>query len=236
MVEVKNVLFLDIETVALTQNFKSLDPALQTLWKKKCEFIRHPEGLTPDEIYEQRAGIYSEFGKIICIGVGKIFEEGGSLKLKTKAFAGDNENSVLEEFKAMLVKTDQEKLMLCAHNGKEFDFPYICRRMLINGISLPRCLDLSGKKPWEIKHLDTLEMWKFGDYKNYTSLDLLATIFQIPSSKEDINGSQVNQVYYEEKNLEKIKDYCLRDVVVLTQLFLKMNGMETLHHDNITQA
>lgn len=225
--ELRDILFLDIETVATTDNFQNLNERLKTQWARKATYLRREETQTDEALFNQRAGIYAEFGKIICIGVGKFFDqESGELGLKTKAYYGDDEKALLLEFKSMLEKLDSSSLRLCAHNGKEFDFPYLCRRMLINGISLPGVLNISGKKSWEIPHLDTMEMWKFGDYKNYTSLDLLATIFNIPSSKGDIDGSQVNEVYYREKNLIKIKDYCVRDVVVLSQLFLKIRGIQ----------
>ena len=151
--------------------------------------------------------------------------ESGALGLKTKAYFGDDEAALLCEFKTMIEKMDPVTLKLCAHNGKEFDYPYLCRRLLVNGIPLPPALNIMGKKSWEVQHLDTLDMWKFGDYKHYTSLDLLASIFNISSSKEGIDGSQVNAVYYLEKNLTKIKEYCVRDVVVLAQLFLKLKSI-----------
>lgn len=224
--EIRDILFLDIETVAITENYKTLDERFKVQWSRKANFLRRDDGQTDEDLYNLRAGIYSEFGKIICIGVGKLFEtEGGEVGLKTKAYFGDDEKALLQEFKCMVEKLDVTTWKLCAHNGREFDFPYLCRRMLINGISLPSILNLSGKKAWEIPHLDTMEMWKFGDYKHYTSLDLLATVFNIPSSKDDIDGSRVNEVYYRDKDITKIKEYCLRDVIVLSQLFLKMKGI-----------
>jgi 3'-5' exonuclease len=221
--ELRDILFVDIETVAHTHDYDALSERLKTQWSRKAGFFRREEGQTDEELYHERAGIYAEFGKIICIAVGKYVEnESGDLVLRTKAFYGDDEQSILHEFGTMLDKMDPRSLRLCAHNGKEFDFPYLCRRMLINCIPLPAALNLSGKKSWEILHLDTMEMWKFGDYKHYTSLDLLAAIFNVPSSKSDMEGSRVNYVYHVEKNLEKIKDYCVRDVVVLAQLLLKL--------------
>jgi DNA polymerase elongation subunit (family B) len=223
LAELRDILFVDIETVAHTHHFDSLNERLKTQWSRKAGFLRREEGQTDENLYHERAGIYAEFGKIICVVVGKYIEnENGDLVLKTKAFYGDDEKSLLQSFGAMLDKMDPRSLRLCAHNGKEFDFPYLCRRMLVNCIPLPAALNISGKKSWEILHLDTMEMWKFGDYKHYTSLDLLAAIFDIPSSKSDMEGSRVNHVYHVEKNLEKIKDYCIRDVVVLGQLFLKL--------------
>jgi 3'-5' exonuclease len=233
----KDILFLDIETVACTNDYASLDERLKVQWSRKGAFLKREEGVTDEELFHQRAGIYAEFGKIICIAVGKLFEnDSKEPALRIKAYTGHDEKSVLLEFKSMLEKLDPQTTKLCAHNGKEFDFPYLCRRMLVNEIPLPSVLNLSGRKPWETPHLDTLDMWKFGDYKHYTSLDLLAAIFNIPSSKNGIDGSQVNHVYYKEKNLEKIKTYCMRDVIVLTQLFLKMKGLRIINEENITTA
>ncbi len=223
--ELRDILFLDIETVAHTHDYPSLDERLKGQWARKAAFLKRDRDLTDEDIYHERAGIYAEFGKVVCIAVGKYFDhEGGNLGLKTKVYAGHDEKAILAEFKTMLEKLDSSTLRFCAHNGKEFDYPYLCRRMLINGISLPAALNLSGKKAWEVQHLDTMELWKFGDYKNFTSLDLLATVFDIPSSKGKIDGSQVNHVYHRENNLEKISEYCRGDVVVLAQLFLKLKG------------
>ena len=225
--ELRDILFLDIETVANTKRFSELDERLKTQWSRKASFLKREENQTDEDLYNERAGIYAEFGKIVCIAVGKFVDnEAGEIVLKTKVYAGHSEKFVLTEFKSMVERLDPLTLKLCAHNGKEFDFPYLCRRMLINQIPLPPALNLSAKKSWEVQHLDTLEMWKFGDYKHYTSLDLLAAIFDIPSSKGDMDGSRVNNVYHEENDLEKIKDYCLRDVVVLAQLFMKLKCVQ----------
>lgn len=224
--ELRDILFLDIETVASTKDYHSLDERIKTQWARKAAYFKREQDLSEDEIYHERAGIYAEFGKIVVIGVAKFIEtESGELGLKTKAYYGDNETTLLCEFKNMIEKLDPVNMKLCAHNGKEFDYPYLCRRLLINGIALPAALNIMGKKSWEVQHLDTLDMWKFGDYKHYTSLDLLAAIFNIPTSKDGIDGSQVNRVYYQENNLTRIKDYCIRDVVVLAQLFLKLKSI-----------
>ena len=223
LAELRDILFLDIETAACTNDFNSVDERLKAQWSRKANYFRRDPLQSDEDLYHERAGIYAEFGKVICICVGKFVEnESGQIVLKTRAYFGHDEKILLQEFKTMIEKMNQSSLKLCAHNGKEFDFPYLCRRMLINEISLPAVLSISGKKPWETQHLDTLELWKFGDYKHYTSLDLLATIFNIPSSKSDIDGSQVNYVYHVEKDLERIKEYCLRDVAVLAQLYLKL--------------
>jgi hypothetical protein len=221
--EIRDILFLDIETVANYGDYSLLDERLKTQWARKASYLRRDDVASDEDIYHQRAGIYAEFGRVICIAVAKFAEnENGDLILRTKAYWGDDEKLLLNDFKTMIEKLDPNSTRLCAHNGKEFDFPYLCRRMLVNCIPLPGLLNLAGKKSWEVNHLDTMELWKFGDYKHYTSLDLLATIFNIPTSKSGIDGSQVNAVYHKEKGLERIKEYCVRDVVVLAQLFLKM--------------
>ena len=217
-----NILFLDIETASSTESFAELDPRLQPEWIRKERLIRRESVLEPGELFFERAGIHAEFGKVICVGVGyfQVKKKETKLNFRSKIFAQEEEKETLLELKALLEK---KKWILCAHNGKEFDFPYLCRRMLIQGIALPEPLQLAGKKPWEIRHLDTMELWRFGDYKYYTRLELLAAAFGIPSSKEGIDGSEVNPTYYQEKNIEKIKNYCLRDVEVTARIYLAMN-------------
>ena len=217
-----NILFLDIETASSTESFAELDPRLQPEWIRKERLIRRESVLEPGELFFERAGIHAEFGKVICVGVGyfQVKKKEKKLNFRSKIFAQEEEKETLLELKALLEK---KKWILCAHNGKEFDFPYLCRRMLIQGIALPEPLQLAGKKPWEIRHLDTKELWRFGDYKYYTRLELLAAAFGIPSSKEGIDGSEVNPTYYQEKNIEKIKNYCLRDVEVTARIYLAMN-------------
>ena len=235
--QLKDLLILDIETVSLKPGFSQLPDHLQKHWERKAGFIRNEGELPVDELFFERAGIYAEFGKVIVISVGFYNElESGEIELRVKSYADDDEKNLLTTFKSFLdSKFDQQILRLCAHNGKEFDFPYLSRRMLINGIKLPTALDLSGKKPWEINHLDTLEMWKFGDRKSFTSLDLLTTIFDIPSSKTDIDGSKVNQIYYQEENgLDRIKEYCSGDVIATAQLYLRLNSLPAIKQENIT--
>lgn len=235
--ELRDVLFIDIETVAMTNDYNSIDERMKYQWSRKASYLKRDRDLTDEELFHERAGIYAEFGKVICIAVGKFHtNEAGEIMLRTKVYANDDEHTLLSEFKSMLDKMDSATLRLCAHNGKEFDFPYLCRRYLVQGIALPPVLNISGKKTWEILHLDTMEMWKFGDYKHFTSLDLLAAIFNIPSSKSDMDGSQVNEVYYKGNNLEKIANYCLGDVVVLAQLFLKLKGYSLIPDHLIVTA
>ena len=183
---------------------------------------------TPASVYG-RAGIYAEFGKIVCISVGFINERGTGRELRVKSFAGEDEKALLTDFAKLLNSHfDLPDNLLCGHNGKEFDFPYIARRMIINGISIPKILDLTGKKPWEVAHLDTMQMWKFGDYKNFTSLKLLAHVFGIPSPKDDIDGSQVGAVYWEENDIDRIVTYCEKDVVTLVQVYLALSQQPML--------
>ena len=234
--EFKDILFLDIETVAMTGEHNQLSERFKTQWARKASFLKRQESQNDEDLFHERAGIYAEFGKIIVIAIGKYVDNGnGTSGLKTKYFANDDEKTLLLEFKAMLDKADPNT-KLCAHNGKEFDFPFLSRRMLVNGIILPSLLNLSGKKSWEVPHLDTMEMWKFGDYKHYTSLDLLLALFNIPSSKGLMDGSKVNEVYYHEKNLKKIAEYCVNDVVAIAQLFLRMKGLPLIDEKNIVQS
>jgi hypothetical protein len=230
-----NILFLDIETVAQSEAYEQLSESWRELWDHKARsLIRNPEQDTPESIYD-RAGIYAEFGKIICISCGCIQGQGEDKKLVIKSFFDDDEHKLLSQFAAMLQKwSGSPDKFLCAHNGKEFDYPYLCRRMIINGIEIPEALKIAGRKPWEVRHLDTLEMWKFGDYKSYTSLKLLAQALGIPSPKDDIDGSMVYSVYYKEKNLERIATYCQKDVVTLAQILLRMHCQPLIKPENVT--
>lgn len=231
-VKLENILFLDIETVPEVGTFAELSEEKQELYALKTEYQRKDE-ITAEAFYE-RAGIWAEFGKIICISVGYFVNIDSIRNFRVKSFSG-NETEILEEFKKLLENHfEKPNHLLCAHNGKEFDFPYIARRMIINNISLPDKLNLFGKKPWEVSHLDTMELWKFGDYKHYTSLKLLANILDIPSPKQDIDGSQVATVYYIENDLDRIIKYCERDTIAVAQLLLRFSNLEILQDGEIT--
>lgn len=227
--DLSNLMVLDIETVPQYSTYTDVPDNLKILWDKKTLYNRKEE--TAENFYKS-AGIWAEFGKIICISVG-IFTGGKNTGLRIKSFAGDDEREVLISFSKML-KGQPNTLVLCAHNGKEFDFPYLCRRMLIHGLMLPSQLEIAGKKPWEINHLDTMELWKFGDYKSYTSLNLLTTIFNIPTPKDDIDGSMVGDVYWKDNQLERICIYCQKDVVATAQLLRRYRGEELIEEENIT--
>ncbi len=230
----EHILFLDIETVPQHQHFTDLDENGQHLWEQKTQYQRKDE-FTAEEFYG-RAGIWAEFGKIICISVGYFTHKGDIRSFRVTSFYG-SENKILIEFKQLLQDHfNHAKHLLCAHNGKEFDFPYIARRMVINGINLPYKLDLFGKKPWEVPHLDTMELWKFGDYKHYTSLKLLSHILGIPSPKEDMDGSMVKDVFYKENDIDRIIAYCELDVVTTAQVFLRMRNQELLTDDEIKKV
>lgn len=229
--KLENILFLDIETVPEAEFFSELDEVAQELWDVKSRYQRKDD-FTAEEFYD-RAGIWAEFGKIICISVGYFHFTGDIRSFRVTTFHGE-EVKLLKEFKNLVISHfSQTRHLLCAHNGKEFDFPYIARRMIIHGVELPYKLNLFGKKPWEVPHLDTLELWKFGDYKNYTSLKLLTKVLGIPSPKEDIDGSEVYATYYKEKDLDRIIQYCERDTVAVAQIILKFMGDELLNEDDI---
>lgn len=227
---IDRILFLDIETVPEVPEFNLLAENRKELWAKKVE-KQLGEDETAEDFYEKRAGILAEFGKIICISVGLVVNDN---KIRLNSFYGDDENKILNDFSEMLGRryfTEKGGAILCAHNGKEFDFPYIARRMLIQGVELPAALDIQGKKPWEIQHLDTMELWKFGDYKHYTSLNLLAAVFGIPTPKDDIDGSQVAEVYYRDGDLERIKTYCEKDVLTVAHIFRKFRNEPLLEKE-----
>ena len=231
-IKVEDVMFLDIETVPESPSFGNLESSKQNLWEKKSRQFRTPDQ-TAEDVYE-RAGIYSEFGKIICISVG-IIREKNPMNFRLKSFFGKDEKLLLTEFSEMLSKFSKshKEALLCAHNGKEFDFPYIARRMIINGLIIPEILDNAGKKPWEIKLLDTMDLWKFGDYKNYTSLDLLTTILGIPTPKDDIDGSMVAGIYYNEDDIQRIVKYCEKDVLAIARVLSRFMNLPGIEEDNI---
>ena len=235
-VQVEKILFLDIETVPQTYSYQDLDEKTRELFNAKTRFSQSDEK-SFETLYNERGGILAEFGKIVCISVGMVRENNLNKTIRLKSFAHDDEETLLNQFKRLLDEHyNSPSHILCGHNAKEFDIPYICRRMLINGIGLPAILDIAGKKPWEINHLDTLELWKFGDYKAFTSLALLCHVFQIPTPKDDISGADVARVYYEESDLPRIRHYCEKDVVALIQLFLKMKGDTLVADENISSA
>jgi len=236
-IKLRDILFLDIETVPVKENYDELSDILKKHWNKKALNIKNEKELPPEELFFEKAAIYSEFAKIICIGVGFVNElPGGDREMRLKTFYGHDEKKILEEFRELLINryNDKEKeKYLCAHNGKEFDFPFIARRMIVNGIEIPPILDVQGKKPWETTFLDTMEMWKFGDYKSFVSLELLAELLGVPTPKDDIDGSQVAKVYYKENDLERIVTYCQKDVATTINIFLRYRREDIIPNDKI---
>ena len=230
----ENVLFLDIETVPQVYSYNDVDEKAKELFNSKVRFKLNDTN-TFEDLYNERGGIFAEFGKIVCISVGFVRENNMERSIRLKSYYHEDEKTLLKQFKALLESHyNSSAHVLCGHNAKEFDFPYICRRMLINGIELPNTLNISGKKPWEINHLDTMELWKFGDFKAYTSLALLCHVFEIPTPKDDISGADVARVFYEDNDLERIARYCEKDVAALIQLFLRMKGEELVADANIS--
>lgn len=232
--QLSNILFLDIETVSQQSSFEELPDGWKALWKRKAEILlRNKEDETPAGIYG-RAAIYAEFGKIICISCGVVQVAAAEKKMVLKSFCCDDERTLLKDFADMMNKWGVGAgKYLCAHNGKEFDFPYLCRRMTVHGIDIPPLLHTAGRKPWEVNHLDTMELWKFGDFKNYTSLNLLAHTLGVPTPKDDIDGSMVGDVYWKEKDLTRIVTYCQKDVVTVTQVYLRLQGQSLIANENI---
>ncbi|NML58397.1 3'-5' exonuclease [Chryseobacterium cheonjiense] len=223
-IPLERILFIDIETVPGSGSWEDLSESEQMLWDKKTKYQRKDE-ISAQDFYSEKAGIMAEFGKIICITIGML-EKNDTLKIKS--FAGHDEKKILLEFGEIFNSPRLREVILCAHNGKEFDFPWIARRFLINGIMPPVPFQMFGKKPWEIPHIDTMELWKFGDYKSFVSLELLAHLFGIPTPKDDIDGSMVSSIYYIEKDLQRIIDYCEKDVLTLANIFRRMRQEDLL--------
>ncbi len=240
MTDIQKIMFIDIETVPQTAELDELSSELQILWAEKFSQLqqrtptKYGEETTADEAFMKYAGIYSEFGRIVCISVGFIYMRNGQKFMRIKSFAGKDEKALLLDFNDLVLKffkTTEHNF--CGHNIKEFDIPYICRRMLINGIQLPPPLQINAKKPWEVNLLDTLDYWKFGDYKNFVSLKLLTAIFNIPTPKDDIDGSMVAEVYYQDDDLPRIITYCQKDVLATAQVWMKINGEEMIATENV---
>lgn len=234
--QLKRILFIDIETASITPRWQDLNENMQQLWVKKAKTFRslNNEDIEPERLFEEKAGIFSEFSKVVCISIGSLVFQENQWLFRLKSLYDGDEKILLNNFLSILERFESanKDAKFCGHNIKEFDLPFLCRRMIINGISLPSSLQLSNKKPWEISHIDTLELWKFGDYKNYTSLALLAEVLGIPSPKSDIDGSMVGKVFWEEKNPERIAQYCMQDVFTTAKVFLQLSG----HHDINIQA
>ncbi len=237
----EEILFLDIETVPAVECLEEMGEEMQALWEAKFNTLKtkglvsnQDEDYTAEEAYFEHSSVYAEFAKIICISVGFIYKKDGENKLRIKSFYGDDESRLLEEFSELIrkfMKSPYHKV--CGHNLKEFDMPFISRRMVVNGLKIPNSINAMGKKPWETNFLDTMEMWKFGDFKSYTSLKTLTALFGIPSPKDDIDGSEVAGVYYHQGDLERIATYCQKDVLATVQVYLRLNGLPLIEESNL---
>lgn len=235
--ELSKILFLDIETVPQEYQWEKLDHRTATLFSEKTRYEQERNGKSAEQLWGERGGILAEFGKIVCIGVGIVHREGGETRLRVTSLHGADEYDVLSRFTQLLNRHyDTDEHWLCAHNGKEFDFPYIARRCVVNRIPLPRILDIGGLKPWEVGHLDTMHMWSFGDRKAYTSLALLTHILDIPTPKDDITGTDVARVFHADGDLERIARYCRKDVVATAQLYLRLSGRTLLPPTHINEV
>ncbi len=232
MDSLKGILFIDIETVPVLPHYEQLSPELQKEWIRKSKFLKGPAdpNAEPATLFSERAGVFSEFAKVVCIGIGSLYKQGDTWKMRLKALTNDNEKLLLTDFCQILEKMGQQhkELRFCGHNIKEFDVPFLCRRMIINEMAIPSCMQFQGKKPWEINHLDTMELWRFGDFKNFTSLSLLAAVLGIPSPKSDLDGSMVASVYYQDGDLHRIGSYCLQDVYTSAKVYLKLVGIRDI--------
>ncbi|MCB0688174.1 MAG: ribonuclease H-like domain-containing protein [Saprospiraceae bacterium] len=242
-IKIYNILFIDLETVSNTSTFSQLHPRLQEHWAKKAQFVdrSRSEGPLEEEVvaqlYQDKAAIYAEFGKIVCISIGYLHRT--TQEFRMKSFSGHDEKRLLQEFVDLVSRYfyDPEEHLICGHNIREFDIPYLCRRLVVHSLELPSILNLSGKKPWETMHLiDTMQLWKFGDFKNYTSLDLLAAVLDIETPKDDIDGSMVGRVYWEDGDLNRIATYCEKDVVTVAQVLLKMKGADLIAPEKIVSV
>lgn len=226
--ETSNILFLDIETVPLVYRYNELDETTRDLWNRKWQFQRDN---TPEQHYA-KAGIFAEFAKVVCIGLGYVHNN----RFRVTTYTDDNEQALLQRFAQLLnEKFNTDRNLLCAHNGKEFDFPFLCRRMLINAVPLPRMLRIQGLKPWQVPHIDTMELWKFGDIKNFTSLNLMAHVLGFPSPKDDIEGSMVAKVWYENNDPERIARYCRKDVITLARVYRRFAGEPNIEASDIDE-
>ncbi|MCS7072940.1 MAG: ribonuclease H-like domain-containing protein [Bacteroidia bacterium] len=234
--QLSDLLFLDIETASLVRNYSELPETLQKLWLKKAKSLKNYQS---DEIaisdFQGLAGLFAEFGRVVCISCGYLKRTGEQFSAVIKSFYGTNEKQILQDFASAANQflRNKPEIKLCGHNIKEFDVPYICRRTLINGLPLANLLQLEGKKPWEVPHIDTMNLWKFGDNKSWTGLELLAAVFEIPSPKNDLNGSEVSSAFWNEQAYDRIASYCQSDVVTTMQLMLRYSGLPILRQSEV---
>lgn len=234
-VDVEKLLFIDIETVPEVYDYEQLEAPLKLLWERKVKNFLNKNSAS--EVYNNRAGIYAEFAKVACVSFGflQFNKDLNDYEMRIKSIADKNEHNLLKKFSELVIQSFSSihRFSFCGHNIKEFDIPFLCRRLVINGLSIPDVLDLSGLKPWEVSHLDTLDLWKFGDRKNYSSLALIAHKLKIPTPKDDIDGSDVARVFYEEDDLERIVKYCSKDVITVARLVMRFKSIDLIKDENV---
>ena len=238
-IKIEDLIVIDIETASVAPSFSNLSPQWQELWEEKT-FRILPEGKTAEDFYPMRAGVMAEFSKIVCISIGYFIRE-QQLKMRVKSFCCEDEKKILSDFLQTVSKIESFNSNWCfaGHNIKEFDIPFLCRRLLVNDMRIPPYLDFQNMKPWETNIVDTFQYWRFGDYKNFTSLKLLAAAMGVPSSKDDIDGSMVGDLFHtqnpEERmiNLKRIATYCQKDVVTTANIILRFKNSPIVHSDDI---
>lgn len=233
-ISIENLFLIDIETVSCCENYELLTDDWKELWTEKI-YKNLPDNTTPEEYYPKRAGIMAEFAKVVCISIGYIKKEDDIMQLRIKSFYSEDEKEILEKFIETVcqMQTKNNNWCFTGHNIKEFDIPFLCRRILVNNICIPDCFNFQSMKPWDVPLLDTLHLWRFGDYKHYTSLKLLAATLGVPSPKDDIDGSQVGEVFWKEKDLKRISFYCQKDVATVANIILRFKNLPLLTEEQI---
>ncbi len=233
----ENFLVIDMETVTVSKDFDALEQSWQHLWREKATRSL-PQHTTLAEHYLQRAGVMAEFAKIVCISIGYFKNEGGSTQFRIKSFFDVQERDLLQHFVAVVTqfRAVSNHWVFTGHNIKEFDIPFLCRRLIVNGLGIPSFLDFQNRKPWQTNLVDTFQYWRFGDYKHFTSLQLLAAALNIPSPKDDMEGSQVGHVYWVEKDLQRIVTYCQRDVLTVANVLLRFKNQPLLTGEQVVFA
>ena len=228
--DIHKLLFVDIETVGVDEDLDSLhhtNPKLSKVWEEtgwdyfKRKYSEDSE-LSSNQMFVKRAALLPEFGKIVCISVGFIVPSG---ETKLDSFYGDEKN-ILISTSELLNRVDKLGFVICGHNVKNFDLPYIAKRMLINNIPVPKILPNYTIKPWESRVLDTKEVWGFNSFGGLSSLNLVCTSLGLETSKEgEVNGSNMHKYYYDSNNIEKIKNYCEEDVKCTINLVKKLKKL-----------
>lgn len=225
--DLNNLLYFDVETAGKYESYEDLalqNPRLAKLWEKRAKYFRANtlgmEEMGDSEIYSQKSGLEPEFGRVVCVSFGVWDGENHRLT----SFYGDNEQEILEKTAKIFSNAVSKGMKICGHNIKMFDVPFLGKKMIFSGIDVPQNLLLWDKKPWEVPILDTAEFFSFGSWSHkFLGLDLLACSLGIESPKEDIDGSQVHNTFWGEKNYERIMEYCEKDVLTVMDVLKKVS-------------